>query len=130
MPINPDSIRIAVVDDEDVILNVVASLMRQHKYHTDLFPNPKEALRAISAHPKRYDLLVSDIYMGGEDGITFAKEVRSVLPDLPILFMTGNESEEIKNKALSLGRVAFLAKPFPLIETLGEIVSKFLQEKE
>ena len=42
------------------------------------------------------------------------------------MFMTGDVSEELREQALSLGRVTFLEKPFPLEQTLRVEVPKFL----
>ena len=129
MSIEKENIRIIVVDDEEVILNVFASMLRQNKYHADFFPSSQKAFKAIETRPERYDLLISDIYMADGYGVDFAKKVRAVAPHLPIMFMTGNASEELKEQALKLGRVAFLSKPFPLMEHLEQTISKFLAEK-
>ena len=128
MSVNPKEIRIAVVDDDPVILNVFSLMIKRFGYVADFFLISEEAFKIISEHPKHYNLLISDIFMPNEDGISFAKRVRSVAPDLPIIFMTGNESQEIRNQALSLGRVTFFGKPFPLLEVLKETIDKFLTQ--
>lgn len=125
---SPDGIlaRIAVVDDEKLLLQVFASLMRQYHYHADFYSNPLKAIDSIISDPKRYNLVISDIRMPEMDGITFAKKIRFVLPSMPIMFMTGEVTETIKKDALTLGNVAFLEKPFPLESTLKEVIPKFL----
>lgn len=119
-------LRIAVVDDEKMLLSVFSSLMRQFHYHADFFSNPSKALEAIVADPNRYSLVISDIKMPEMDGIVFAKKIRFVLPNMPILFMTGHVSDELREDALSLGNVEFLEKPFPLEATLKDVIPKFL----
>jgi len=47
-------------------------------------------------------------------GITFVKRVRFVLPDLPIVFMTGGVPDNVREEAMSFKNVLFLEKPFPL----------------
>jgi len=123
-------IRIAVVDDEKMLLSVFSSLMRQFGYHADFFSNPHKALDTILADPRRYQLVISDIMMPQLDGITFAKKVRFVLPDMPILFMTAHASAALEEEALKLGNVVFLEKPFPLEHTLKEVIPKFLSEQK
>ena len=126
-----NNLRILVVDDDEVILNVFSSIMRQAGYHTDFFLDPQQALSTLASHPLRYDILVVDIHMPGQDGISLARKVREMLPDLPVMFMTGGDvTEEKKEEALALGRVRFLPKPFPLIDALTEMVSKFALEKK
>ena len=123
------NIRIAVIDDERLLLQVFSSLMRQHHYHADFFSDPLKALDAIVGNPGRYQLVISDIRMPELDGIVFAKKIRLVLPELPIMFMTGDMSEQVRQAALSLGNVTFLEKPFPLEATLRQAIPKFLGQQ-
>lgn len=127
--IDKGPVRIAVIDDDPVILNVFSSLLKQTGYHADFFSSSVPALKAILAYPACYHLVIVDIVMPEGDGISFAKKIRSHLPDLPIMFMTGGVQPEKREEALSLGRVAFLDKPFPLIEELQRHISKFLEER-
>ena len=122
--------RIAVVDDEKMLLHVFSSLMRQYHYHADFFSNPVKALDAIIGSPGRYNLVISDIRMPQMDGIAFAKRIRMVLPGIPIMFMTGDVTEEVRTQALVLGNVEFLEKPFPLEATLKEAIPKFLGKQK
>ncbi len=122
------SIRIAVVDDDPMILSVFSSLMKQTVLHADFFQNSHEAFKAMASHPDRYDLLITDIVMPDGDGVDFAKKVRSVLTELPIMFMTGFATEEKRKEAMALGRVEFLEKPFPFIDALEEAIKKFVAQ--
>lgn len=119
-------VKIAVVDDEKMLLSVFFSLMKQFNYHADFFSNPVKAIDAINGNPERYNLVITDIRMPEMDGITFAKKVRFVLPKMPIMFMTGDCTEELRAEAMSLGNVTFLEKPFPLEATLKDVIPKFL----
>lgn len=121
-----EKLRIVVVDDEKMLLNVFSSMMHQCHYHADFFSNPLKAFDAILEKPGRYQLMILDIHMPQMDGITFAKKIRTFLPDIPILFMTAEVSDEIRQEALVLGRVEFLEKPFPLEATLKEVIPKLL----
>ena len=123
------AIRIAVIDDEKLLLNVFSSLMKQYNYHADFFSNPEKALAKIMDDPARYNLVLTDIRMPQMDGISFAKRVRAVIPKLPIMFMTGDMTDQTRDQAMALGNVAFLEKPFPLEETLRESIPKFLNTK-
>ncbi len=60
------------------------------------------------------------------DGIVFASEVRKIVPTLPIMFMTGNASPDVRERAIALGRVEFLEKPFPLVDKLKELIPRFI----
>ena len=119
-------VRIAVVDDEKMLLHVFSSLMRQYHLHADFFSTPVKALDEIIGNPGRYQLVMTDIRMPEMDGISFAKKIRFVLPNLPIMFMTGDMTDELKEEADALGNVEFLEKPFPLEATLKDAIPKFL----
>ncbi len=123
---NAAQVRIAVIDDERMLLSVFSSLMRQFHYHADFFSNPIKALESIVGNPGRYSLVISDIRMPEMDGITFARKIRMVLPKMPILFMTGEATDEMRAQALELGNVEFLEKPFPLEATLRDVIPRFL----
>ena len=120
-------LRIAVVDDDPMILHAFSSLIRQAGYHSDFFSNARDAYKAVTEHAGRYDLLVVDITMpDGDDGVVFAKKVRSVFPELPIMFMTGGAEEAKRKEAQAMNRATFLDKPFPLVEILQKNIEKFV----
>ena len=121
--------KILVLDDEKEIVDVFSMLMHQFHYNADFFVDGKTALDIIMKDPNRYQLIVSDIKMPKMDGIAFAKKIREIRPDLPIIFMTGYPSEEIKNEILKLNKVTFLEKPFHLETTFQELIPKLLGQK-
>ncbi len=120
-------VRIAVIDDERVLLQTFSSLMRQCRYEAEFFSSPLKALDAVMQEPGRYQLIIADIKMPEMDGITFVKKVRFILPNLPIIFMTGGVPEEVRQEALGFTNVLFLEKPFPLESTLKEAIPKLLK---
>ena len=127
--IDASKIRIAVIDDEKILLQTFSSLMRQFGYNADFFSSAPKALESVLANPTRYNLIIADIKMPEMDGITFVKKVRGILPNIPIIFMTGGVSEEMRQAALGVGNVVFLEKPFPLEATLKEAIPKLLGKK-
>lgn len=128
--IDASKVRIAVIDDEKILLQTFSSLMRQFGYNADFFSNAPKALEAVLANPARYNLIITDIKMPEMDGVTFIKKVRGILPNIPIIFMTGGVPEELREAALGLGNVMFLEKPFPLEATLKEAIPKLLRAKK
>ena len=126
---HPDKsiIRIAVVDDDRMLLEVFSSLMRRSNYHTHFFSTSDAAYKTITEKKGHYHLVISDIRMPGMDGIEFARKVRAAEPNLPIILMTGDVTDEARSAASSIGRTVFLEKPFPLEATLKEFIPKFLR---
>ena len=126
-PAAEPSIRIAVVDDDRILLEVFSTLMKKYNYRTHFFVSPVEALAKISEVRGHFNLVISDIRMPIMDGIQFAKKIREIEPNLPIILMTGDITDEARKAALSINRVVFLEKPFPLESTLKEFIPKFLK---
>jgi len=120
--------KILVLDDEEAIVEVFSSLMKQLGYDADFFKNSQEVLDKISQDPARYNLVITDIKMPHIDGITLAKKIRAISPNLPIIFMTGYPSEEVKNEILKLKKVTFLEKPFHLETTFEELIPQLLNQ--
>ena len=86
-----------------------------------------EILRALSADPA--DLLVCDIAMSDEDGLTFLRKVRALGPmgRLPALALTALARSEDKAKVLAAGFDAYLSKPVEpavLIAALAGLVPR------
>lgn len=126
-PAEKNIVRIAVIDDDHMLLNVFSSLMKRSHYHTHFFSNVAVAFEKITAVKGHFHLVISDIRMPGMDGFEFAKKLRAIEPGLPIILMSGDAPADVKEVVASLGRAAFLEKPFPLESTLKEFIPKFLR---
>lgn len=121
---NSTTLRILVVDD-DVLIQMATSDMI-----LDLGHEPKEAGSGREAldmlrSGEKFDLVVSDQSMPGMSGVELAREIRSFLPDMPILLATGYG--EIPENDLDLPR---LGKPFRLEELGARIRALTAAESE
>ena len=68
-----------------------------------------------------FDLIISDVMMPGTDGFEFAKTVRSLNNDIPIIFVTAREDFAAKQKGFRIGIDDFMVKPVDLDELLLRI---------
>jgi two-component system, chemotaxis family, CheB/CheR fusion protein len=86
----------------------------------------KEAIAALSESPNRYNLLISDIGLPGEDGYFLIQQVRSLSAEaggqIQAIALTGYASETEQQRAIAAGFQMHLAKPFDLVQ-LGAIVA-------
>ncbi len=85
--------------------------------------NGEEALERLASGDE-VALLISDVVMPVMDGPTMVREVRKTHPDVPILFMSGYAEEQLR-KSIDIANVAFLPKPFSVLE-LAEAVQRVL----
>ena len=109
---------LVVEDDKDLNQTVCAHLSR----------NGFEAVGCLSANDaynemygNLFDMIISDIMMPQIDGYEFAKTVREMNQDIPILFMTAREDFESKRKGFGVGIDDYMVKPLDLNELLLRI---------
>jgi len=76
----------------------------------------------------RYDAIVSDYQMPGEDGIFFLKQLRMRSAPTPVILFTGDSSSTPPDMAKEAGVREFIRKPFA-IDILAETVRKALNDK-
>ncbi|MBO5227734.1 MAG: response regulator transcription factor, partial [Lachnospiraceae bacterium] len=109
---------LVVEDDRDLNQTVCAYLNR----------NGYEAIGCFSANDaynemygNLFDMIISDIMMPQVDGYEFAKTVRDMNKDIPILFMTARDDFESKRKGFGAGVDDYMVKPIDLDELLLRI---------
>ena len=102
-------IRVLVVDDEpSVLLETAASLKRQYDVLTA--SRAEDAERMVGE--QRVDLVLTDLRLPGKDGIALLAALKAARPDLPVVLMSGHGSIEEAVKAIQLGAIDFVEKPF------------------
>ena len=70
---------------------------------------------------RRCDLVISDIMLPGRSGFDFAKDLRQIDPDIPILFMTAYDDMEFMRRGYQLGIDDYIVKPVNLDELVLRI---------
>lgn len=106
--------KILVVDDERELNRSVCSFLNHSGYEATGCLSADEAYDAM--YENMYDLIVSDIMMPGIDGFEFAKTIRSLNQDIPILFMTAREDFAAKQRGYRIGIDDYMVKPIDLDE--------------
>jgi two-component system nitrogen regulation response regulator NtrX len=106
---SPPKIRVLIVDDEpSVLLETSASLKRHYDVLTA--SRAEEAEKVLG--DQKVDLLLTDLRLPGKDGISLLESVKGSHPDLPVVLMSGHGTIEEAVKAIRLGAVDFVEKPF------------------
>jgi FixJ family two-component response regulator len=101
---------VAVIDDNLQILGAMSRLLSAFGYDTELYASAKEFLDA--AMTTEAIGLIVDIQLGESCGVEFARQLVNAGFGRPIIFMTADNNESLKRKAMEIGCVAFLLKPF------------------
>ena len=106
--------RVLVVEDDTELNHTVCSFLNQNGY--DAVGSPDAGSAYDSMYNNSFDLIVSDIMMPGIDGYEFAKTVRGLNENIPILFMTARDDFASKQKGYRIGIDDYMIKPVDLDE--------------
>jgi two-component system OmpR family response regulator len=119
MNTNANGHRILVVDDEQSIVDAVATALRYEGYQVEEAYNGRDALAAVaSAEP---DLIVLDWMLPDIEGIEVGRRLRALGFKSAVLFLTAKDSTENKVEALRAGGDDYVTKPFSLAEIVARI---------
>lgn len=111
--------KILVVEDERDLNRTVCAFLNHAGYETTGCLNAQVAYDAM--YDTIFDLIVSDIMMPGVDGFEFAKNVRTLNENIPILFMTAKDDIASKQRGFCIGVDDYMVKPIDLDELLLRI---------
>lgn len=111
--------KILIVEDDRELNRTVCSYLVQHGYNAVGCLEVKEAYDAM--YGNIFDLIISDIMMPEIDGFEFAKTVRELNQDIPILFMTARDDFTAKQRGFSAGIDDYMVKPIELDELILRI---------
>ena len=103
--------RILIIDDEWQIRSLLIDLLGT-VYHCSEASSAEDALAALSH--ETFDLVISDIDMGGMSGLELVPRVHSLAPDTVVVMISGNQDIEFAIKALRVGAFDYITKPIDL----------------
>ncbi|MBE0569824.1 MAG: response regulator [Deltaproteobacteria bacterium] len=105
--------RILIVDDDPAVRELLSKVLTDvGQYETDTAADGVEGLEKIRAH--RYDIIFTDLTMPRMNGMDFLKKSKEIVPDVPVVVLTGVSSMEIAVAAMRKGACDFITKPFRL----------------
>ena len=108
---------ILIVDDNPQVLATLTDYLELAGHQTDCARNGAAALQQLQG--QHIDVIVMDIMMPGDDGISTVRQLRQQLRrDTPVLFLTARDQLDDKVAAYDAGGDDYLVKPFALQELL------------
>lgn len=117
--------RILLVEDEDGVRGIAASLLTSRGYEVSEAEDGEKALAILQDNPKGFDLVISDVIMPGMDGPTLIREAKELLGNARVIFISGYAAGDLTDALDNDREISFLPKPFKLTE-LAERVKKEL----
>ncbi len=109
---------IAIVDDHRDIRDLVGKYLTRHGYRTSLAENASACRKLIERNS--IDLVVLDVMMPGEDGLSLCRYIREST-EVPVIMLTAMAEETDRIVGLELGADDYLSKPFNPRELLARI---------
>lgn len=117
---------ILIVDNEETIRETLLKILEREGYNVLTAADGQAALEIIHEH--KVHLVLSDVCMPRVDGRKLLKQVKTILPEVEIVLMTGQGRLEMGLEALKEGAFAFIPKPFTKL-ALNKTVKKALEKQ-
>jgi len=119
-------IKVAVVDDEQDILDMIEKILkRSGGFSVEVFNNP---LNALSRIDKSYDVVLLDIMMPQMNGLDVLKELHEKMPELKIIMMTAYSTLDKVLKSHREGATHYVMKPFFSMKALEEKIYEIVKQ--
>jgi len=119
--------RVLIVEDNQINVMVLKSVLKQFGIEADVAGNGKEALNAVSEND--YQLIFMDVHMPVMDGFEATRKLREMGCKIPIVALSANVTAEASAEAKALGMQRYLTKPFSR-QRLHQILTEFLSTQK
>lgn len=119
--------KILIADDNRDVNNAVRDILREHDFDAvQTFDCKQTIKRFAEEHP---DLVFLDYHMPEGDGVDVLKQIKSYDPNVPVVFITGQGSEEIAVQSMKAGADDYITKPFSLHDIVDH-ARKLIRESD
>src|SRR6188508_407403 len=118
--------RILIADDHDALRRGLVRALTEAGHDVDEAPNGNAAIEKL--HESYYDVVLSDLKMGGSDGIEVLKTTKALHPTTNVILMTAFGTVNTAVEAMKIGAFDYVQKPFE-IEEMELKVEKALEHR-
>src|SRR5262247_4544926 len=101
---------ISIIDDNDSVRESLQRLMRSVGFAMNVFASAEEFLD--SDRLRNTDCLILDVRLPGMSGLELQRHLATSHSDIPIIFITSYEDDDVRVRALNAGAVHYFLKPF------------------
>ncbi|MDR0680437.1 MAG: response regulator transcription factor [Dysgonamonadaceae bacterium] len=114
-----EKVKIFMCEDDENLGMLLREYLQAKGFSVDLFPDGEAGGKAF---PKeKYDLCILDVMMPKKDGFSLAQEIKTINPEIPIIFLTAKTMKEDILEGFKIGADDYLTKPFSMEELLLRI---------
>jgi len=105
---------ILILEDEPEVLSVAGIMLEKLGYNVLAAETPDKAIKLARAREEKIDLLITDIIMPEMNGRDFADQLKTLYPDVRVLFMSGYTANVIEYNNMAGEEFNFIEKPFTM----------------
>lgn len=114
-----ERIRLLLVDDEEGYVKVLAKRMTRRNMEVMTALSGSEGIQRL--RKEDFDVAILDLKMEDMDGIEVLRVFKKMVPDMPVIMLTGHGTEKAAREGLEMGAFAYLMKPCDLEELVEKI---------
>ncbi len=119
--LSPDQITVMVVDDEAIVRDVAAAMLRYGGHHVIEAADGAAAVKMFEAHAQDVDCVLLDLAMPGMDGLETFRALRAIDPQVRVLLTSGYSAREALNRFSGAPLAGFLQKPYHAKDLLERV---------
>jgi len=116
---NGNVLNVLLVDDEKGYLNVLSNRLSKRSIIATKAFSGTEAIQVLRKND--FDVVVLDLKMEDMDGIEVLKVIKRMVPELPVIILTGHGSQTAAKEGIAFGAFDYLSKPCELSELMDKI---------
>jgi DNA-binding NtrC family response regulator len=124
----PKRIRLLLVDDEVGFVDVLTKRISRRGIDVTTALSGSEALQAL--RHQDFDVAVLDLKMEDMDGIEVLKIFKKMVPEMPVIMLTGHGSEKSAKEGIKFGAFYYLTKPYELDDLIQKIKEATTQGRQ
>ena len=121
MPNTAARINVLVVDDQDCLVDLLSDIVEGLGFSSEVAHDGQEAIEKFAEGD--FQMVITDIKMPRMDGIELTKRIKETRPDVPVIAITGFDTEDTQDDLFCDEMDGFLEKPFRVARIEGMICS-------
>jgi signal transduction histidine kinase/ActR/RegA family two-component response regulator len=122
VPLRPETV--LLVEDEATVRQVTRRMLAAEGYTVLTAANADAARALFDEHADSISLMITDVVMPGDSGLTLADTLRARSPDVSVIFISGYPDAELPDGVATTTRDDFLQKPFTGAQLLSRVESR------
>ncbi|MBT3807116.1 MAG: response regulator [Desulfobacula sp.] len=122
------TINVLLVDDEKGYLNVLSNRLSKRSINATKAFSGTEAIQIL--RKQDFHVVVLDLKMEDMDGIEVLKVIKKMIPELPVIILTGHGSQTAAKEGILFGAFDYLSKPCELSELMDKIHEAHRHQQE